>query len=135
MFLLKRQNDFGHFGSINAWWESFRKCFISFLHYRWMELSNAGIFIEVLKTWKLKNRWIKFHNKKDIIIGLYQEYYEQSPMCWGHFMDNLAYNSSLWQFSIPHPMDSGKCFTYKCVDFINLPTLIISLIYFIWILI
>ena len=52
---------------------------------------------------------------QDIILGVYHEYYDESPLC-NRFLDsgkNLIKDPSLWTLSIPHPQDSGKCFTYK----------------------
>ena len=54
-------------------------------------------------------------NKTDIIIGVFQEYKDHSPMCDREARPgrNLVDDPSLWTTSIPHPELSGKCFTYK----------------------
>ena len=58
--------------------------------------------------------WLQFLSK-DIIPGLYQEYYEKDPNCDKNtaLCDNKVEKAFLWNISIPHPKNSGKCFTYK----------------------
>ena len=52
---------------------------------------------------------------QDIIHGVYHEYYDESPKCGRALKSgkNLIEEASLWTLSIPHPEESGKCFTYK----------------------
>ena len=61
---------------------------------------------------------IKICTKQDIIVGVYQEYIDESPLCnrfWSSGK-NLVEDSSLWTVSIPHAQESGKCFTYKYAE-------------------
>jgi len=52
---------------------------------------------------------------KEIIGGVYQEYLEGWPHCdrTGDPGRNLVDDEKLWNYSIPHTQDSGRCFTYK----------------------
>ena len=50
---------------------------------------------------------------KDVISGVYQEY---SPDRCNRQFDpghNKVNDMELWETSIPHTQDSGRCFTYK----------------------
>ena len=48
-----------------------------------------------------------------IVPGLYHEYVDENPYCSRNQDSGNKLNSSHWTVSIPHPQDSGKCFTYK----------------------
>ena len=50
---------------------------------------------------------------EEIIPGLYHEYIDENPYCSRNENSGKKLNSSHWTVSIPHPQDSGKCFTYK----------------------
>ena len=52
---------------------------------------------------------------QDIILGVYHENHDESPKCdrYDESGKNLIEEPSLWTLSIPHPEESGKCFTYK----------------------
>ena len=51
--------------------------------------------------------------REEIIPGLYHEYIDENPYCSRNENSGKNLNSSHWTVSIPHPQDSGKCFTYK----------------------
>ena len=57
----------------------------------------------------------------DIITGVFQEYQEDwhVDMCNRDkkLGKNLIEDTSLWSTSVPHPHFSGKCFTYKYINF------------------
>ena len=61
-----------------------------------------------------QSEWnFNLHDKK-IFLGIFQE--KGLPYCdRKHFppSKNLLDDPSVWTISIPHPQDSGKCFTYK----------------------
>ena len=52
---------------------------------------------------------------QDVILGVYHEHFDESPLCSRYWESgkNLIEDPSLWTLSIPHPQDSGICFTYK----------------------
>ena len=61
----------------------------------------------------------------DIIVGVYHAFKDQNPGCQTRTWDsgkNLIEDPSLWTLSIPHAQDSGKCFTYKYVQIIEIPS-------------
>ena len=58
-------------------------------------------------------------NLTDIILGVFQEYQEDSVTDCNRYRSsgrNLIEDPSLWTTSIPHPQNSGKCFTYKYIQ-------------------
>jgi len=77
----------------------------------YLGLNNFCIFL-MNKHLISENEWNL--DKKDIIIGLYQEqFFGQNQLCLrdSESGKNLVDDPSVWTFSIPNP--KSKCFTYK----------------------
>ena len=56
------------------------------------------------------------YEKQEIIIGLFQEFIDGLPNCNrgnSSTRNLLLEEPSVWSTSIPHPKNSGRCFTYK----------------------
>ena len=64
-----------------------------------------------IRTWCISEDF-NFKIEK-IVPGLYHEYVDENPYCSRNQDSGNKLNSSHWTISIPHPQDSGKCFTYK----------------------
>lgn len=64
----------------------------------------------------LINKYNWNYKKHEIIIGLFQEFIDGHPNCQrgGSSTRNLVHEDpSVWTISIPHPQNSGICFTYN----------------------
>ena len=77
-------------------------------------LGNLIMIIFITFLLQEKSEWnYKLHDKK-VFLGIFQE--KGFDYCDRHNVrpsENLLYDPSVWSISIPHPQDSGRCFTYK----------------------
>ena len=81
-----------------------------------VEKYSYNFGLKVIKTFYILKCYIKFF--KDTISGLYQEYKGNNngdPLCDRKFDSgkNMVDDPTLWKVSIPHPVASGICYTYK----------------------